>query len=311
VTRANGVTAVLTRPTGGVIAGQSALVNLSGWVPREMAVVDPLALHVALPGGGPGIGRGTGFGRASRGIERRTRDQRIRRLEELFRQALVHERARQDNPDTPGNPRLEALVPYAKGARPVFIQASRRAEILEAVKLADKLKLKVVLTGAAEAWKVAGELKKRDIPVVVGPVMSLPSSNYDPFDAPFTCPAKLHEAGVRFCIRSTGDSNTRNLPYHAAMAVSYGLPPEEGLKAVTLYPAQILGVADRLGSIQTGRAANLVIATGDILQASTQVVGLYVNGKALAPTSKHTRLYERYRERLKEVKEGKAPLGTK
>jgi imidazolonepropionase-like amidohydrolase len=116
---------------------------------------------------------------------------------------------------------------------------------------------------------------------------------------------------VRFCIRSTGDSNTRNLPYHAAMAVSHGLPPEEGLKAVTLYPAQILGVADRLGSIQKGRAANLVLATGDLLQASTAVVGVYVNGKPLAATSKHTRLYERYRERLREVKEGKAPLGTK
>src|SRR5262249_61280920 len=106
------------------------------------------------------------------------------------------------------------------------------------------------------------------------------------------CAAKLHAAGVKFCIRSTGDSNTRNLPYHAAMAVSYGLPPEEGLKAVTLYPAQILGVADKLGSISKGRQANLVIANGDILQASTQVLGLYIDGRAYRPTSKPTRLSE-------------------
>jgi imidazolonepropionase-like amidohydrolase len=311
VTRANGVTAVLTRPTGGVIAGQSALVNLAGWVPREMALVDPLGLHVELPGGIPGIGRGSPFGRASLAINRRTRDQKLRKLEELFRQALVHDRARQDNPETPGNPRLEALIPYAKGERQVFIQASRRADILEALKLADKLKVKMVLTGGIEAWKVADELKKRDIPVVLGPVLTLPSSSHDPYDAAFACAAKLHQAGVRFCIRSTGDSNTRNLPYHAAMAVSYGLPPEEGLKSVTLYPAQILGVADRLGSIGKGRTANLVLATGDVLQASTQVVGLYINGKPLAATSKHTRLYERYRQRLKEVREGKAPLGTR
>jgi imidazolonepropionase-like amidohydrolase len=146
---------------------------------------------------------------------------------------------------------------------------------------------------------------------VLGPVLTLPYNAHDPYDAPFACAARLHKAGVRFCIRSTGDSNTRNLPYHAAMAVSHGLAPEEGLKAVTLYPAQVLGVADRLGSIEKGRTANLVIATGDVLQASTQVVGLYVNGRPLAPASKHTRLYERYRQRLKEVREGKAPLGTK
>ena len=92
--------------------------------------------------------------------------------------------------------------------------------------------------------------------------------------------------------------------------VSYGLPPEEGLKAVTLHAAEILGVADQLGSIQKGRPANLVIATGDLLQVSTQVAGLFIDGKPLPPTSKHTRLYDRYRERLKQVKEGKAPLGT-
>jgi imidazolonepropionase-like amidohydrolase len=116
---------------------------------------------------------------------------------------------------------------------------------------------------------------------------------------------------VKFCIRSAGTTNTRNLPYEAAMAVSFGLPPEEGLKAVTIYPAQILGVADRLGSIETGKRANLVLTNGDILQASTQVLALFIDGRPLEPTSKHTRLYERYRERLHEVKEGRAPLGTK
>ena len=123
--------------------------------------------------------------------------------------------------------------------------------------------------------------------------------------------ARLHEAGVRFCIRSAGSSNTRNLPYESAMAVSYGLPPEEGLKAVTLYPAQLLGVADQLGSIETGKRANLVLTDGDLLQASTHVLALFIDGRPLEPTSKQTRLYERYEQRLKEVREGKAPLGTK
>src|SRR5205823_10522655 len=119
----------------------------------------------------------------------------------------------------------------------------------------------------------------------------------------FTNAAKLKAAGVRFCIRSgpaggssagsnPGGSNTRNWPYEAAMAVSYGLPPEEGLKAVTLYPAQILGVADQLGSIEAGKRANLVLADGDVLQAATQVKAVFIDGRPLEPTSKQTRLYE-------------------
>src|SRR5262249_27928305 len=157
---------------------------------------------------------------------------------------------RKDDPRRPVNPRLESLVPYARGNRPVVIQANRRQEILDALKLADELKIKVILSGAIDAWKLAGELKKRDVPVIVGPVTAMPQECYAPYAAPSACPARLHEAGVKFCIRSAGTTNTRNLPYEAAMAVSYGLPPEEGLKAVTLYPAQILGVADQLGSIE-------------------------------------------------------------
>jgi imidazolonepropionase-like amidohydrolase len=247
---------------------------------------------------------------AGRAIARKTREQKLKRLRSLFREALAHEKARKSSAETPANPRLEALAPYAAGRRPVFIQASRKAEIDEAIKLSDELKLKVVLSGGIDAWKVAEDLKKRDIPVVVGPILTLPPAAHDLYDAPYACPAKLHAAGVRFCIRSNGDSNTRNLPYHAAMAVSYGLSPEEGLKAVTLYPARILGVADRLGSIEKGKVANLVVAAGDILQPSTQIVGLYIDGKPTPPTSKHTRLYERYRERLRQVKAGSAPLGT-
>src|SRR5262249_61303878 len=101
-----------------------------------------------------------------------------------------------------------------------------------------------------------------------------------------------------------------NVRHESARAVSYGLPVDEGLKAVTLYPAQILGVADRLGAIETGKMANLILADGDILQATTQVHAVFINGTPLEPTNKQTRLYERYRQRLSEVKEGKAKLGT-
>jgi imidazolonepropionase-like amidohydrolase len=311
VTRANGVLTVLTRPTGSLIAGQSALINLAGWVPKEMAVADPVALHIDFPTARPFFSIDPNVPNVGRAVAKKQREEKLRRLKELFQQAIAYDDAHKQAPHHPANPRLAALVPYARGQKPVVIQANRRDDILEALKLADELKLKMILSGGIDAWKLPGELKKRDVPVIVGPVMTLPQERFDPFDGPYACAARLHEAGVRFCIRSGGTMNTRNLPYEAAMAVSYGLPPEEGLKAVTLYPAQILGVADQLGSIETGKRANLVLTNGDILQASTQVLALFIDGKPLEPTSKHTRLYERYRERLKEVKEGKAPLGTK
>jgi imidazolonepropionase-like amidohydrolase len=310
VTRANGVLSVVTHPTGSLVAGQSALINLAGWVPREMVVSDPLALHVEFPASAPLISGDPTVPMVGRAIARRQRDEKLRRLKELFELARAYDKARQSAADRPANPRLEALIPYARGEKSVVIQANRKQDIEAALKLADELKLKVILSGAIDAWKLAADLKKRDVPVIVGPLMTMPADSYDPFDAPYACAARLHEAGVRFCIRSAGSSNTRNLPYEAAMAISYGLPPDIGLKAVTQYPAQILGVGKELGSIEPGKRANLILSDGDPLQASTQVRALFIDGRPLEPSSKQTRLYERYRERLKEVKEGRAPLGT-
>jgi imidazolonepropionase-like amidohydrolase len=311
VTRANGVTTVLTRPIGTIIAGQGALINLNGWTPKEMTILDPVCLSVEFPAASALATGDPSMPAVGRAIARKQREERIRRLKELFQQAVAHDDARKQNPDLPGNPRLEALAPYVRGEKPVIIQANRKQEILDTLKLAEELKVKVIISGAIDSWKVADELKAKQVPVILGPVMTMPAETYDRYDAPFACAAKLHEAGVKFCFRSAGTTNTRNLPYEAAMATSYGLPPDEALKAVTLYPAQILGVADQLGSIEAGKRANLVLTNGDMLQASTQVQAIFIDGRPLEPSSKHTKLYERYRERLKEVKNGTAPLGTK
>ena len=150
-------------------------------------------------------------------------------------------------------------------------------------------------------------MKKRDVPVILGPIMALPREIGEKYDSAYTAAAKLHEAGVRFCIRSAGSSNARNLPYEAAMAVAYGLPPEEGLKAVTLYPAQILGVEKMFGTIEEGKKANLVIANGDILQASTQVLSVFIEGRPFEPVNKQTKLFDKYLKRLKEVKANETP----
>ncbi|AWM38016.1 hypothetical protein GobsT_39060 [Gemmata obscuriglobus] len=308
VTRANGVTTALTRPTGSLLPGQGALINLAGWVPAEMVAVDGLTLHIEYPPANAGGFRGgfnptVAFESDGASAARFRREQKLTQLKELFETARRYDDAKKAGAPVAANPRLDALRPFVRGEKPVVFTAERKADIAGVLKLADELKVKPILSGASEAWKLAEELKRRDVPVILGPVMSIPRETGDKYDAAYTAAAKLHAAGVRFCIRSAGSNNARNLPYEAAMAVAHGLPPEEGLKAVTLYPAEILGVADRFGSIEVGKRANLVIANGDVLQATAQVLCVFVDGKPHEPTSKQSRLFDKYQKRLNEGRE--------
>lgn len=312
VTRAGGVTTVLTMPVSGILSGQSALVNMAGWVPREMVVADPVALHVKLPAMPrfPEKAPQAFMGRGRLATERARRLAELRSLFELARHyhAAKGEAALRSAPVPLVDPRLEALGPYVSKEKPVVFRADSAKDIREAVLFADQLGVRMILSGGRDAWKVVDLLKERQIPVIVGPILALPGAECDPYDSVFRNLQKLHENGVRFCVQSDETSNSRNLPFHAAMAVAYGLPSEVGLKAVTLYPAQILGVDSLLGSITPGKMANLVLADGDPLQASTNIGGLFIAGRPVDTASKHTRLYDRYRERLREV--GSAPQQT-
>jgi imidazolonepropionase-like amidohydrolase len=159
--------------------------------------------------------------------------------------------------------------------------------------------VRLVIVGGSEAWKVADLLREKQVPVILEGVHNMPSAESEPYDEPFVLPKRLHEKGVLFCIASNDASNARNLPYHVATAVAHGLPREEALKAITLYPAQILGLAHRLGSIEVGKDANLVLVSGDPLDIRSEVIQVWIAGRPIEMTSKHIRLYERYRTRPK------------
>jgi imidazolonepropionase-like amidohydrolase len=178
----------------------------------------------------------------------------------------------------------------------VVVRADREDEIRAAVSFASENGLKLVIAGGLEAWRCAALLKEKDVAVLVK-VLRLPSRESDPYDAPFANAAALHRAGVRFAIVSDDPEMSRNLPYEAAMAAAYGLPAEAALRAITLSPAEIFGTADLIGSIAPGREANLVLASGDILDARTQVTHVFVGGVAQPLETLHTRLYERYKDR--------------
>lgn len=305
VTRVNGVTSVVTMPLGGVISGQAAVINLNGTTPGEMAVVPQAALVISFPRTSTTTFDAL-FNPQQSNINDalEARDRQLERLRKILRDAEAYGKAQDAYARDKTLPRpdrnivLASLVPYVRGERPVILRADREAEIRAAVRFSEEMRLRPILLGGNEAWKVATLLKEKNVPVILTGVLDLPPREDDFYDMLYENAAKLQQAGVRFCI-STGDTgaNVRDLPYHAGMASAFGLPRTEAIKAVTLYPAQIMNVADRMGSIEVGKLANLVITDGDLLEARTRVRHLFIGGRQLPLTTRHTQLHEQFKDR--------------
>jgi imidazolonepropionase-like amidohydrolase len=305
VTRVNGVTSALTAPRGGLIAGQSAILNLDGWTPREMVLKSPVAMHINWPGGGGGRGFGGEFGGQQRSATelRREQERQIESLKKILRDAAAYGDARDARAKDPSLPKqsvdlkLEALIPVVRGQMSVVINANLERDIKSAITFVGEMKLKAIISGGAEAYRVADQLKAKNIPVLVGPVLRMPVREDDPYDAAFTNAGLLSKAGVKIAFQTNDSAYSRNLPYHAGMAAAFGLPKEEALKAVTIYPAEIFGIADRIGSIEQGKIANLIVTDGDPLEIRTQIKHVFINGRDIPLTSRHTELYEKYKAR--------------
>lgn len=288
---ANSMTSSNTRVFGPIIAGQASIVQLAGWTMPEMVLNLEAGLHLLWPHGP-------------------NRKQPIEDLKKHFAAARLYDAARTREaeeaksgttsavPSLLIDPRFEAMRPYLKGERSVFVEAESKQEILEALHFAGQEKLMVILCGAIDAWKVADKIKAAGAAVVIGPVMRKPQEDYDPFDAPYANAGRLHEAGVKFCFRSDNAANSRNVPFEAAMSVAYGLPEQAALRGVTLSSAEILGVADQTGSLTPGKWANAIITDGSPLQQTTQIKGVLIKGQPFAPESRQTKFYEKYRARL-------------
>ncbi|MGD9562396.1 MAG: amidohydrolase family protein [Pyrinomonadaceae bacterium] len=305
VTRVNGITAVLSYPTGGTIAGQAALIDLNGSTQAEMAVVPAAALVVNFPRISRGGGRFGGGGAQTSFTELvKRRDQGIEDLKKIFTQAANHARAVEAYASDKKLPAprtdlaLEALRPYIRGERPILFTAEREEDIRAVAKFVGEMKVKGIVVGGQEAWKAADVLKANNIAVIYTNIYSLPVREDDPFDFLYAAPGKMKEAGIAFAI-STGDqgAEARDLPYHAGIAAAHGLSREDALRAVTLYPAQILGVADRMGSLDPGKLANVVVTDGDLLDPRTNVKFMFIAGRMIPLTSRHTDLFESFKDR--------------
>jgi len=307
VARVVGITTVVSRPTGGILSGTAALMNLAGDTPPKMAVIAKLALVVELPRSGFG---GRGFARAAAVQQGGNLDaNRVRQLQMDSLRTMLHDaeaygKAQAAYAKDKSIPRpahdvvLEALLPALSGQMPVIFPADRANDIRDAVTFAEEMHLKPIILGAQEAPAVAAFLKQHNTPVIVTAVMKLPSREDDPYDINYTIPAKLAAAGVTFAI-STGDrgSEIRTLPYNAGMAAAHGLSKTDALKSVTLWPAQIFGVGDKMGSLDVGKMGNVVVTTGDILEAKTDTKFLFIDGRNVPLDTKHTQLNALFKDR--------------
>lgn len=306
VARANGIALAVTRPSGGRISGSSALLRLDGWTWEDLTVRAPLGMEVNWPyladgGGGRRFRR-----RAPDGGERAADERKIilARIDDMFAEAeaYVKSRPQREAPAEAGDApdlRMEALRPVISGEIPVFLHADDARQIRSSVEWALGRGLKPIIVGGREAPEVADFLADRKVPVIYGPIYRLPSRRDEDVAAPFEGPAKLEAAGVSFAIGAFDTSNVRNLPYHAGTAVAHGLSKEAALRSITLSPAEILGVADRYGSLAVGKSATLIITDGDPLEIPTHVEAMWIDGMSVDLMSKHTQLYEKYTEKLR------------
>ena len=299
VTRANGLTHVLTVPTGGLVSGSSSLIRLDGWTWEDLRAAAPVAVHLQWPAFTPTRGW---FG-PPKTVEElsKERQHKLEELEGLLDGARAYAAARAAGGDLAVDPQLEAMLPVIEGTIPVIVHAEELRQINAAVAWAEKEKIRLILAGRKDMWRVAEMLAEKKIPVIVANVLALPGREDELYDTAYATAARLHEAGVEFCIAGSANSfaasNTRNLPDQAAMAAAYGLPPEAALEAITLAPARILGVGGVLGSIEVGKSASLIITDGDVLEITTTVERVFIDGRETSLETRQTRLYERYASR--------------
>lgn len=307
VTRAAGITSVVTLPGSGernprgggnIITGQGALMHLDGWTWEQMAINGSAVMDVLFPEVESIPSQLAAFlnlrGRSFTERDRQRKEQ-IRQFHEFFDHVRQYQTAKQATlPDFQRDIRLEAMIPVVEGKTPLFVRAAREQTIKDAIAFADEEKIKIILADPIEIGSTGPMLKAKGIPVVLGESFRLPAHDDDPYDAPYTLPNEFYRAGVKICFGTFDVQFARNVGFQAAQAAAFGLPHHEALKAVTINSAQILGVAERIGSIETGKLADLILTTGDPLEAKTSIEQMFINGKPVPLESRHTREYQNW-----------------
>ncbi|HEX6982210.1 MAG TPA: amidohydrolase family protein [Balneolaceae bacterium] len=300
VTRVNGVTQVISMPVGGRISGKATLIDLYGYTPDSMAVLPNAALHLNWPSVLKG---GWWDDRTEEEVKKEYR-KNLEQLNEFWDKARFYDQmmtAYEENPEGKEEPdadkKMQAMRRVINGEIPVIISVSRKMDILNAIGWTkNHPEARFILAGVQEGWRVAEEIAEAGLPCLVSTLYT-PVRDYTNYQRPYQNPGLLQEAGVKVAIATGGAENVRNVLYHAGYAAAYGLGKKEALKAVTINSAEIFGVADQLGSIETGKQANLFIADGDPFEPMTHIEQVFIRGYKIPMISRHTQLHEQFLNR--------------
>lgn len=287
VTRIEGITTALAVPTGNLVSGQAVLIDLDGATIEQMLVKSPVGVVADLSESAKDAAGGSRAAVAER-------------LRGVFRDALEYERRKADfsraqmQALSASARDLDALLPVLHGRVALIAYANRRSDIETALRLAKEFKLKLILAGAAEGWEVAAAIAAAGVPVLVEPLSNIPG--YDALGIRYGNAGIMAKAGVKVALLEPDTHKSRNLRQQAGNAVSYGMTWDQALRAVTLSPAEIFGVADRYGSLEPGKVANVVVWSGDPFEFTTGVEHVLIRGKEIPLKSRQTELLERYKK---------------
>ena len=302
ITRSNGILLALSVPRSGLISGTSSLMMLDGWTWEDATLMHPVGLHLFWPS------MNIPKPKPGKQKEKKDKDSRlksIQKIDDLIQESRAYAQLKvTGSPSFKHDLRLEGMLPMISGEIPVFIHANEVQQIEAAVYWAERQSVKMVLVGGKDSWRVTQILKDREIPVIYTQTHSTPMRRFEQYDQAFITPSQLYAAGVKFCISNSESPfqtpHIRNLPYHAAKAASYGLSWKEALRSITLSPAEILGVEDKVGSLEASKDATFFIADGDILDIRTQVNMAFIQGRRVDLSDRHKTLYSKYRNKYKQ-----------
>ena len=306
-TRSNGVLIANVAPGSGLVSGQSSIMMMDGWTWENATIVHPSGLHVNWPNMGIRT-RGRFPMSSKRQIEQRKKS--LKSLDDMILSGRAYARLRktqslkaEEYHDE--DLRLESLIPYVQRKLPIYVHANEVRQIEAAVHWANRHDLKIIIVGGKDAWRTTDLLITNKVPVIYENVTNLPSRRYEDYDQAYKAPALLHSAGVQFCIASSGSAGAaykvRNLPNQAAMAAAYGLPRDVALRSITLSVAEVIGIDDKVGSLESGKDATLFISNGDPLEIRSNVLQVYIQGRKIDMNDRHKTLYNKYQEKYRQL----------
>lgn len=294
--RYNGVTHAQVVPQGSLVQGQSSLMNLDGWHWQDALEQSDLGVHINWPR----AGLNTAWWEQRSPAEQRAAAREARaELTAVFQTAQAYHQGREAGSQSREDMRWEAMRGLFTGAKKLFVHADDRRQLEQVLEFNEEYGFELVIMGGRDAWQMADELAAAEVPVVFGAPYGLPARVDDAYDTAFRTPAKLAEAGVQFAIAYPGFWDVRNLAFGAGHAVAFGLDYDQAIAAITQNPADIMGLGDRLGSLEVGKQATLIVSEGDVLDHLGQRLSyMFIDGRQVDLSNRHRQLYEKYRERL-------------